>query len=325
MDTEYYRIILDTSEIKQICALAQELNRCPHNECEEFARQAKELSTRLPERIIQILDSFSLKGSSTGYLLFSEFLVDDKLLPDTPKDNLQHLGEKTVLSKIQAIMNQRLGEMVAYEAEGNGRLFQDMTPNYKFSATQTSLGSGVELEIHTEQAFSKMRPDMLSLACLRGDKNANTFILHVSKILENFSLYEQELLHKPLWKIGVDMSFKMHGKEFIEGTLRGPIPILTREGHLIFDQDLMRGINEESEQLRQKIIQIYYKEKLSHCLEPGEIIIVDNRYAVHGRSAFTPKFDGRDRFIIRSFVTLDLDRSAHARPNDGRMIDAMYS
>ena len=33
-------------------------------------------------------------------------------------------------------------------------------------------GSGVELELHTEQAFSKLRPDVLSLACLRGNPKA---------------------------------------------------------------------------------------------------------------------------------------------------------
>ena len=59
--------------------------------------------------------------------------------------------------------------MVSYEAEGNGRLFQDMVPNKELALSQTSLGSKKELELHTEQAFSEMRPDYLSLACLKGD------------------------------------------------------------------------------------------------------------------------------------------------------------
>ena len=31
------------------------------------------------------------------------------------------------------------------------------------------------------------------------------------------------------------------------------------------------------------------------CLNPGELLVVDNRRAVHGRSPFTPVFNGKDR------------------------------
>ena len=96
----------------------------------------------------------------------------------TPPDNKQHIGETTVIAKIQAFFNQLLGQMIAYEAEGDGYLFQDMVPNKSLSKTQTSLGSTVELEIHTEQAFSKWKPDFLSLACLRSDPEAKTYVLH---------------------------------------------------------------------------------------------------------------------------------------------------
>jgi L-asparagine oxygenase len=195
---------------------------------------------------------------------------------------------------------------------------------------QTSLGSAVELEIHTEQAFSNLRPDFLSLACLRGDPNATTFILPVNTILDHISLSEKELLLKPLWKIGVDLSFKLNRAEFIQGDLRGPIPILTSDGYLVFDQDLMRGITEEAEQLRKKIIQIYYDHRTEHCLRPGEIIWIDNRRALHGRSSFSPKFDGKDRFLLRTFITLDLEKSAYARrkekeKNEERMVRAIFS
>ena len=30
---------------------------------------------------------------------------------------------------------------------------------------QTSVGSTIELEVHTEQAFSRLKPDLLSLGC----------------------------------------------------------------------------------------------------------------------------------------------------------------
>ena len=78
-------------------------------------------------------------------------------------------------------------------------------------------------------------------------------------------------------------------------------------------------------------VSIYHKHKLSHCLRAGQIIMVDNRRAVHGRSAFYPKYDGYDRFLIRCFAVFDLERTNYARETDddnkscSRMVKAYYS
>ena len=58
-----------------------------------------------------------------------------------------------------------------------------MVPSRESARTQTSLSSEVELEVHTEQAFSVLRPDYLSLACLRGDPNAHTYLLRAHDIV----------------------------------------------------------------------------------------------------------------------------------------------
>jgi L-asparagine oxygenase len=60
-------------------------------------------------------------------------------------------------------------------------------------------------------------------------------------------------------------------------------------------------------------------------LKPGEIIIIDNRHAVHGRSPFFPKYDGKDRFLVRCFSVFDYNSSLYARPFDSRVVSAIYS
>jgi L-asparagine oxygenase len=55
-------------------------------------------------------------------------------------------------------------------------------------------------------------------------------------------------------------------------------------------------------------------------LRPGDLAIVDNRVTVHGRTAFTPRYDGRDRWLQRTFVMADLRRSRHQRPSDGYVL-----
>jgi hypothetical protein len=111
---------------------------------------------------------------------------------------------------------------------------------------------------------------------------------------------------------------------FADSDDRGFPPILGN-GNLLFDQDLMKGTTSESCGLIKKIIDIYKSCRESHCLQPGDIIFIDNNRAVHGRSSFSPKYDGKDRFLIRCFAAFDLVKSAYARPNDGRTISAIYS
>jgi L-asparagine oxygenase len=60
-------------------------------------------------------------------------------------------------------------------------------------------------------------------------------------------------------------------------------------------------------------------------LAAGDVLLLDNARAVHGRSPFAPRFDGTDRFVVRSFVTCDLGRSRHARFGDSRMIAGRFS
>jgi L-asparagine oxygenase len=232
------------------------------------------------------------------------------------------------LANIQASLNQYMGDMIAYEAEAEGRLFQDMVPNPDLAHTQTSLGSSVELELHVEQAFSKWRPDVVSLACLRGDPCAQTYVFHVQQALAHLTVAERQSLLAPLWTMGVDLSFKLHGQTFLEGDVRGPLPIVHPldggdDVGWVFDQDLMRGITPAAEDLRMKLVDLYVKHRTAIVLKPGDLLWIDNRRAVHGRSHYLPRFDGTDRFLVRSFVTFDWNKSASVRK--GRMVLAVHS
>ena len=255
-------------------------------------------------------------------------------IPDTPPNNKCKVGEKTVLSKIQSLLVSYISNLVSYEAEGYGRIFQDIVPDIMMANQQSSVGSNKELEIHTEQAFSKLKPDLLSLSCIRGDNSALTYILPINTIIRYLDENDKKLLQQPLWKIGVDYSFKLNGNEFIDGNERGPIPIINindvdaeEDPILVFDQDLMIGITEEANEIIKKITNIYYEHRIQHCLQPGEIMIINNNKALHGRSGFTPKYDGRDRFLIRCFgmTTEKYQRTSYARADNSRMFSAIYS
>lgn len=331
-DSEDASVIdLTNDEIIILTKLALEIKANPSIQPELFCQQCKSLSKYIPHRIAAILERCKKYGNNRGYILIKNIAPslsnENHELPKTPNNNNSKIGEQTIYSKIQSIILHSISDLIAYEAEGYGRLFQDVVPVKTMETKQTSIGSSTELEIHTEQAFSNLRPDLLSLVCLRGDPKAYTYILPVQFIIEHLSEYENLLLRRPLWKIGLDLSFKFHGKEFINGDIRGPIAIIYGSQDnptMIFDQDLMIGINEEANVMIKKIVDIYYLYRYQHNLQCGEMIIIDNLRAVHGRSPYLPRYDGNDRFLIRCFGVFDYEKSNYARSNE-RVIDAIYS
>ncbi|MEK8144495.1 TauD/TfdA family dioxygenase [Streptomyces sp. M10(2022)] len=54
--------------------------------------------------------------------------------------------------------------------------------------------------------------------------------------------------------------------------------------------------------------------------DPGDLVIIDNRVTVHGRTAFHPRYDGADRWLQRTYVTTDLRRSRDHRPYNGHVL-----
>jgi L-asparagine oxygenase len=311
----------DRSEMRR---LAMYLTEDPALDPEGFCAAARRAAAHLPSSVAEPLRGFHRSGSASGMVVISGMSADDA--PSTPGDNTQHLGQRTVLARVQAILNEFLGSMVAYEAEGAGMLFQDMMPSRAAATAQTSLSSAVELQVHTEQAFSELRPDFLSLACLRGDACASTFIFTARQLANRCTPEEIALLRQPRWTTTVDASFLGH--DFGKGLVRGPMPILsgaTDDPFMIFDQDLMRGVDQTAQDLLERTVAIYLDERSSYTLREGDVVILDNNRAVHGRSDFRARFDGTDRFVIRTFAVRDLNRSRHARTADSRVILASFS
>jgi hypothetical protein len=326
IDTNIKILYLTIEETELLNSLAKYITINPSKELELYCSQVKNLCEHIPLRIKNILDE--LKNSNYTCILVKDFPIINNF--KTPLTNKENIGEKTVLSKIQAILVSYISDLISYEGESSGKLFQDIVPIQNMSTEQSSVSSANELEIHTEQAFSKLRPDILSLACLRSAHTAFTYILPISYILKNITSKEYDLLMEPLWYFGIDYSFKLNNNEFIDGNIRGPFPIISNNAninkpYLLFDQNLITGITDTANEIIKKLVSIYYKYRLQYCLEPGDILLINNNIAVHGRSPFIANYDGNDRFLIRCFGTFDLNKSLYARTNNSRIIEAIYS
>lgn len=140
--------------------------------------------------------------------------------------------------------------------------------------------------------------------------------------------HDAALLRKPRWTTTIDASFLAADRLFADGLERGPMPILygaDEDPFMVLDQDLMHGVDDEARAVLSRVTDVYLRERSAYTLNEGDVAILDNLRTAHGRSPFRARFDGTDRFVVRSFITRDLNRSRHARLRDCRTISATFS
>lgn len=315
---------VELRERRHLVELADRLPRSPREDPDALCEAAAAAAGNVPPRLTEAVRDFARDGRAGALILAG---LPTGPVPHTPLGNGRHVGESCLLVRIQAILAELLGHLVAYEAEGAGALFQDLTPSRTAAQAQTSLSSAVELELHTEQAFSALCPDHVGLACLRGARDAHTYLLTARQVTMALRPDEIAELRKPQWVTRVDESFRASPGGFLDGDVRGPMPILSgpdEDPRIVLDADLMLGVTPAAQRLLDQIVDLYLRDRRRHTLAAGEIMFLDNQRAAHGRSVFRPRFDGTDRFIVRCFVTQDLGQSQHAR-NGTRVVASRFS
>jgi alpha-ketoglutarate-dependent taurine dioxygenase len=197
------------------------------------------------------------------------------------------------------------GYPVGYIQEQEGRLIQDILPVYKTEHQQISTSSKSELALHTETAFHPYKPDFVLLLCLRGDFNAKTTYANLSDILPKLSTKSIDILQKEVFITGIDESFRTHG----EPDMEIPVSVLKEDSSgwsMIYDTTVMRGTTDESIDALDEFGRAIDECVQSVALAKNQLMVIDNRNTVHGRSRFQPRYDGTDRWLKRSLVMENL-------------------
>lgn len=214
-----------------------------------------------------------------------------------------------------------LGQPVGYLPEHGGEIVQHIVPTPDGAGRQVSTSSDVELMFHTETAFHPHRPRQLLLLCLRGDPAAATTLASVHEIVRHLTPDEVAMAFEPRFRTSVDASF-LGGRTNRLGPPRALLEGTLDEPTFVFDADLMVGIDPGAEAVVARISALVHHHHASVVLRTGDLLVVDNHLAVHGRSPFRPRFDGTDRWLQRSFVVTDLAPSAADR--HGRVITTLF-
>jgi L-asparagine oxygenase len=286
---------------------------------EGFVAQAAQFSRALPAAVQAEVREFRAHSHPSGAALIRGLpigrLSPTPLEPTAPSSK-DRTSERTLLA-----VATMLGEPAGYQPELGGRIVQNLVPTRAGSDRQISTSSSVQLLFHTETAFHPFRPAYLLLLCLRGDPCAATTLASIREIMGDLSARTLEVLFQPRFRIGIDESF-LNGKENVLGPR---IPVLSGDPAaptLVFDEDLMVGTDAEAATALVELGQAAARRHARVTLQSGDLLIIDNARAVHGRSPYKPRFDGSDRWLQRTFVVERLP--TRARDLDGRVIKTEF-
>ncbi|MFD2172209.1 TauD/TfdA family dioxygenase [Tumebacillus lipolyticus] len=279
-----------------------------------FFTQLEMIGHQIPERIKEGLIHFRRYPNRFGALLLRGLPVDLKL-PPTPQDGNPSSEKTSFVSEYLLMISMLfLGEPIGYSEEKRGQLIHDICPVQGQEDRQENSGSRSLFEFHTEDAFHPHRPDHLALFCLRSDhdQQARTDVASIVNAMQMMPSAAITLLRQPLYRLRAPSSF---------GTLEyaTTVPVLTGsllQPELCMNSHTMEGINSEAQWALDTLIEAFEEVSVGYVLLPGDLIIIDNRLAVHGRSSFSPRYDGEDRWLQRLFTVTDIRRSSFSRaPN----------
>ena len=284
----------------------------------DFARTAAHARRLLPAVIHDSLIDFADDGNPSGAVLFRGLPIG--AVPATPHSRDGVAKPNPTSEFLLLSIARSLGQPVGYLPEHGGAIIQNLFPIASTANLQVSTSSNVDLFFHTETAFHPHRPRYLLLLCLRGDPAAQTTLCALDAVIGEFSASEIAVLGQRRFRTGVDASFG--GSSNDPGDTIAVLSGSPKNPAFVFDADLMIGIDHESDRILQKLSTLISERATSVVLEAGDLFVIDNHRAVHGRSPFAARFDGTDRWLQRTLVVGDLAPSSGER--EGRIITTRW-
>jgi L-asparagine oxygenase len=273
----------------------------------------------LPARLLRALAQFRHEGNPYGAMLVRGLPVDPDIGPTPSDGNAADWSDVPIASIAQLAVTSRLGDVVAFADEKEGRLLQDVIPVPGAQDRQENSGTTF-MELHTEDGFHPYKPDFLTLLCLRPDheRRARTVTGSARQVLPRLSDECVRTLREPVFRIRFASSFTAGGTDRYSAplaALHGP----EQDPDLVADCHAMEGLTPQAVRALVELGRVLPEVVVGDVLDTGDLLVVDNRVAVHGRNGFTARFDGRDRWLRRCFAAVDLRRSRGCRRAGSRI------
>ncbi|APY85530.1 L-asparagine oxygenase [Streptomyces alfalfae] len=315
---------LDAADAVACERLARTLCTGGHDQVDdpEWVARARDAWEDVPVPLRRGVRRFRRHSGPHGTLVIGGLPVDQAALPATPSVPGSVQRQATVSAAVLTMVACGLGEPLAYLAEKSGALVQDVVPVPGQETFHGNAGS-VRLSFHTENGFHPHPPDYVIFLCLRADhdRRAGMRLVGLRQALplltpaSRDALFAPEFITTPPPSFGPDRAGSqpvVEPRAVLSGAAEDPD---IRMAQLVTTPLTPRATTALTEFGR-----ACEATARTLCLAPGDLVIIDNRVTVHGRTAFHPRYDGEDRWLQRTYVTTDLRRSRDHRPRDGHIL-----
>ncbi|UNO43545.1 TauD/TfdA family dioxygenase [Streptomyces sp. MST-110588] len=240
-------------------------------------------------------------NADSGFFLLRGVTLGD--LPDTPAVHHSGTLDGHPTDGTLTLVADLLGSLVGYQEEKDGALIHDVHPVRGEERRIENSGS-VAFDFHTENAHHPLRPDYLGLLCVRQDheRTAATRVASVRRAVRHLTAEQLAILRTPQFYTSYAASFTRGSTLPVPRS--GPHPAIFGphdRPFMRFHSHTTHAAGAEATAALKALAEAL--EAVCHdvVLEPGELVVVDNHVAAHGRSGFTPRYDGRDRWLRRFY------------------------
>ncbi|MCX5193827.1 TauD/TfdA family dioxygenase [Streptomyces sp. NBC_00249] len=280
----------------------------------------RDASAMLPRTVLAALRRFRHDAGPDGVLLLRNMpVVANDPLPETPTVPGSVERVPAVASALVTAAMLQLGEVIAYRSEKTGALVQNVVPVPGSESSQSNAGS-VLLELHVENAFHDNKPDYVGLLCVREDPTGDAKLCtsSVRRALPLLSERTVAVLAAPRFLTEPPPSF---------GDLNSVTPahpVLVgdpQDPNILVDFAATHPLDDEAKAAMGELREALMRTMSALALRVGDLAVVDNRLAVHGRTSFTPRYDGQDRWLHRVYAHLDHRRSRVDRKGGGAVLN----
>ncbi|MEZ0064976.1 L-asparagine oxygenase [Streptacidiphilus sp. MAP12-20] len=304
---------LEPHAAAELARAAGPIRADPYAEGDVFARQVRAAAASLPQGdLTAVVDHFAAQQGSSSLLIRGVPIPAS--LPRTPAGSFHQQPEArpTGAEPVLALVGARLGEVFAYREWDGAHLVQNRYPVASHHQVQTASGAN-DLVLHTEACFTAYPPDFLALLGLRPDPTgqAVTLVSDIPQALAQLTPAERGALREPLFVFPTDRgSYDHEGRRTTE-----PVPLLKdrADGPALEYSTLITAITAPAAAALAALEEALGRCAQSVLLGSGDLLLIDNRQAVHGRTAFRPAYDGTDRWIQRVLLLRQL-------PSGGRVV-----
>lgn len=287
-------IDLSSAERQEFAACLGGVIAAPYGESfDECLRGISANRDRMPPRLLDALVSFKEKSGDAGAMLIRGVPVPVSL-PSTPTIPYDSVADKIIGSeKYLLLVGSIIGTPIGFADWHQGERIQNLYPIRELECVQCASNS-VYLEMHTETAFRPTTPIHLALLCLKSDprREARTVFCNLAEVIGSMSSEAREVLASPRFCFATDIGF----------TEPKPIDTMQQSKRRLHYAEALTATDSIGLEVLSDLKQRILAQSLVVELQPGDLVLIDNYHVVHGRTAYSPHYDGNDRWLQRVLI-----------------------